>query len=276
MKFLELPCVVLVVSCAVLNAPARAAETNSAPAVNFVTRPESSYPRLVLEDARLVLTAPVRWDVRDWLWFSADALVVAGVALAADPGVEGYVEEHNSESISRALKWVEPFGAEYAIGLIGAFYAGGLITGDSTARHVGEDGIVASILAGGIITPALKLATGRTRPRADGEDYDFHPFSGNASFPSGHATEAFAVASVVTEYYDGTWVEVLSYGVASLVAAARVDHTAHYVSDVVAGALIGSSVGKVVVRTNARERSGLTLQPVIGDDFVGLAACTTF
>ena len=278
MKHSELLCVALVVACVALGLPARAAGTDGIADANLVARSEPGFAKLALDDARLILTAPVRWDMHDWLWFSADALVVAGVALAADPGVEGYVEDHNSESFSRALKRIEPFGSDYSFGVMGAFYAGGLIADDSTAKRVAGDSLMASILAGGIITPVIKSAAGRTRPIKDEGDYDFHPFSGNHSFPSGHTTQAFAVGSAIAEHYDALWIKALSYGMASLVGIARVDHKAHYVSDVVAGAMIGTSVGRAVVHINERERAGgrTSITLVVDGDFNGVAASICF
>lgn len=114
------------------------------------------------------------------------------------------------------------------------------------------------------------------RPRVDDGHYAFRPFSGNKSFPSGHATEAFAVASVVAAHYDRFWVKALSYGIASVVGLARMDHAGHYVSDVVAGALIGTSVGKTVVHINAQERAPITFEPVVREDHMGMAATLSF
>ena len=112
------------------------------------------------------------------------------------------------------------------------------------------DGIAASIIAGGLITPGLKIAFGRERPSTSTSTYRFKPFSTNASFPSGHATEAFAVATAIAENYPALWVKCLAYGTAGLVGYARVEQNAHFASDVVAGSLIGWSVARGVVHRN--------------------------
>jgi len=231
---------------------------------------------MLWDDTRLVLTSPARWDKQDWLRFAGASALVVGSGLLLDPAVERSVKDHNQQSVSDALKKIEPFGEEYSLATLAAFYAGGLLAHDPTAVQVGEDGAAASIVAGVLVSPAIKLITGRERPRNDNGHYSFHPFSGKSSFPSGHATEAFAVASVVSEHYDQVWVKALSYGIASLVGAARIDHAAHHVSDVVAGALIGASIGKAVVHINERERSSIAFEPMVGDDYVGIAATMSF
>ena len=89
---------------------------------------------------------------------------------------------------------------------------------------------------------------------------------------SGHATQAFALATVVAEHYESPWVTATSYGLASLVGLARMNNDAHWASDVVAGAAIGCFVGDVVVKTNGRHRRGhdVSLVPLFGPDMRGV------
>ena len=63
------------------------------------------------------------------------------------------------------------------------------------------------------------------------------------------------MASVIANHYDETWVSYSSYTVAGLVGVARIYHDAHFASDVLAGALIGTLVGKSVVARNKTMRS---------------------
>ena len=62
-----------------------------------------------------------------------------------------------------------------------------------------------------------------------------------------------------------------SYSIAGLVGVARSYHGAHFASDVVAGALIGTPVGKSVVAHNNPLRSGkVVLQPEITPESIGV------
>ena len=66
------------------------------------------------------------------------------------------------------------------------------------------------------------------------------------SFPSGHATSVFAVATALAAFYPRlTW---LLYVPAGAIALGRVYLERHYASDVMAGAMIGVLVASAVVR----------------------------
>ena len=156
---------------------------------------------------------------------------------------------------------VEPFGQEYSWAVLAGFYGAGKLFDNPRATAVAQDGFASSVIAAGIITPAIKSLAGRSRPSQTERNYVFG--EDGASFPSGHATQAFAVASVIAEHYDSRWVDILVYGVAGLVGYARIAHQAHFTSDVLAGAIIGIAVGKAVVRINEQERRRVQLEPMM-------------
>jgi hypothetical protein len=228
--------------------------------------PEASAPgffHLVSIDLRDVLGAPRHWTGREWEHFP---LAVAGIGAAVllDQTVRDRERHDHSRFSDQVSRDFEQFGQTGAFGVMGVFYVAGLVSDDARARSVGADGLISTLIAGGIITPALKLATGRVRPRDTSKTFDFKPFSGSSSFPSGHSTEAFAVASVIATHYDARWVQVVSYGSAALVGFARVHHQAHFLSDVTAGATIGTVTGRTVVHRNDEERHKYALMPVAG------------
>ena len=117
-----------------------------------------------------------------------------------------------------------------------------------------------ALLNGAIYVGVFKRLTRRTRPAAGGTGQFFvqSPQAGQqaTSFPSGHATGAFAVATVFAiEFSDKRWVRWVAYGTASLVALSRVGLGRHFLSDVVVGGLLGHSIGRMV-----SERSGRNLE----------------
>jgi hypothetical protein len=233
----------------------------------------ASFPHLVKIDAQDVLGAPFHWTGRQWEHFS---IAVAGIGVAAllDGTARNHERNDHNRVTDQVAKDFEQFGQTGAFGVMGAFYVAGLASDNARARSVGEDGLIASLLSGGIITPVLKFAAGRARPRDTDKTFDLKPFSGNSSFPSGHSTEAFAVASVISAHYDARWVQVTSYGAATLVGFARIHHQAHFLSDVTAGAIIGTVTGRTVVHRNEKERRRYALMPVAGphgEPGVGLA-----
>jgi membrane-associated phospholipid phosphatase len=96
----------------------------------------------------------------------------------------------------------------------------------------------------------LKDIVGRGRPFVGGQAnaFNFSHFSGSeafASFPSGHATTAFALAFAVGALWPALRVPMLLY--ALVIAASRLVLLAHHPSDVVAGALLGV-IGAMLVR----------------------------
>ena len=83
----------------------------------------------------------------------------------------------------------------------------------------------------------LKVATDRTRP--DG--------SNDHSFPSGHAAGAFAAAAVIAREH-GRTAGAIAYSAAAAAGYARIANNKHYLSDVVAGAIVGRLIGRFFTR----------------------------
>lgn len=213
------------------------------------------YGKLLADDSWHILSAPSRWNTEEWLWAGLGASAVVATAALADKPLEKQMAKNRSNSNDKFSKAIQPFGAEYSFAVLGAFEAGGLMFKDDNARATAQDGLASSLVASGFITLPLKYIVGRNRPGKDKGAHSFSPFTGGAdSFPSGHATQAFAVASVVADHYDPMWVKVAAYGTASAVGYARVERRAHWASDVLAGALIGTLVGKEIVRFNRNKR----------------------
>lgn len=109
-----------------------------------------------------------------------------------------------------------------------------------------------AMLDGGIWTVLLKRSFSRTRPSwgGTGEFFRYSPRGRHVggSFPSGHAMTAFAVATVFAgEYRDRRWVRWIGFSAAGLVSLSRVARRQHFVSDVIVGAMLGNSVGRMVL-----------------------------
>jgi len=113
------------------------------------------------------------------------------------------------------------------------------------------------------LTYVIKGLAGRERPSHAGvNDPNDFSFGGgftkgsSSSFPSGHATAAFAMATVVTLethrwWPKSTWyVAPIMFGGASLVGVARLYTNAHWASDVIMGAGVGTLTGLKVFRYN--------------------------
>ena len=106
--------------------------------------------------------------------------------------------------------------------------------------------VLLPVLAG----EAVKNIVGRGRPFVGGQAnaFNFSHFAGTeafASFPSSHATAAFALAFAVAAVWPQLRAVMLVYAV--MIGASRLVLLAHHPSDVVAGALVGV-IGAMLVR----------------------------
>jgi len=119
----------------------------------------------------------------------------------------------------------------------GALFVVGQLTDNAKFREISYS-IGQSLVMGTIILYPLKMVTNRERPNLEDD----------RSFPSGHATSAFAVAAVLDHYY-GPKVAIPVYVTGAFVAFGRMEQNKHYLTDVVAGATLGWIIGKTVTRT---------------------------
>ncbi|MBN1668584.1 MAG: phosphatase PAP2 family protein [Anaerolineales bacterium] len=68
--------------------------------------------------------------------------------------------------------------------------------------------------------------------------------AGGQSFPSGHTSQVFFMAMLITSHFHtSAWVVFLLYAIAMLVGITRMYVGAHYPRDVLAGAILGSAWG---------------------------------
>lgn len=93
----------------------------------------------------------------------------------------------------------------------------------------------------------IKHVLGRARPSTSIDGFFNGPYFGYAysSFPSGHTTFAFMVATVLSNYYPRF--RIIFYILAGWVGFERIEDFAHFPSDVIAGAVLGTIIGKLVL-----------------------------
>ncbi len=239
--------------------------------------PTDSSPELLLDDIQFVLTEPARWHSTDWENAGWAGLAVVTTAAFIDAPLRNEMRRQPKDN---SFMNIERLGAEYSVVVVAGFYLVGSLAENETAVTVAQDSLTASIIASGLITPAIKIATGRSRPYENVGTNDFNSLgaaSPNSSFPSGHTTEAFALASVISSHYEATWVKVTAYTVAGLVGVARTYHDAHFASDVLAGAIIGNWVGLSVVSHHQQVKgANIVLRPEISQDIIGLRLAGKF
>ena len=112
--------------------------------------------------------------------------------------------------------------------------------GNESHRETGKL-LSSAYMGAGIITYGMKRLIGRKRPLDE--------TLGNPAMPSGHASIAFSVATILGYRYP-KWRIPLYIG-AGLVSCSRVYLGRHYTSDVVVGAVIGTATGVLVWHNRA-------------------------
>ena len=108
---------------------------------------------------------------------------------------------------------------------------------------VGETSVAKTLLLGllisGLIVRIVKKSTDRTRP-----DKQLNVVFSEKSFPSGHSTSAFMTATILNHSYNRP---AAFFGLATTVAISRVYLEDHYLTDIIAGTLIGLTVGLAII-----------------------------
>lgn len=103
-----------------------------------------------------------------------------------------------------------------------------------------------SIAALAVVVMTTKFIVRRRRP--EGEWGSIYRNTDPHSFPSGHAARAFMIAVIAAGLGPG-WAALTLCVWAPLVSLARVAMGVHYVSDILAGLIVGLVMGGVVLQT---------------------------
>jgi membrane-associated phospholipid phosphatase len=204
-------------------------------------------PKFVLVDQRRIWTSPFhtsRSDVKWWVIFGA----ATAALIAADQHIEKAAP--NNPTLVRAGNDASYFGSAYALIPLGAtVYLVGTAGNHSRLR---ETGLLAfeTLVDVTVVQLAIKSIVDRERPyTGSGEGHFFTSYTPryNSSFPSGHAIETFALASVFAhEYHDKFWVKFLAYAYAGGVVGARLAANKHFPGDLMAGGAMGWFIGDYV------------------------------
>jgi membrane-associated phospholipid phosphatase len=188
-------------------------------------------------------------------------------------------------SVRNALKAEPTDAAEVASNVLGFAALPALTLGtdalvarrDGRASEWPADALViieAAILAADL-NQAAKFAFGRERPfvhalAADQKGATAHPSDNNVSFFSGHTTLAFALATAtgtvatMRDYRAAPAVWAIGMPLAALTGYLRIAADKHYFTDVLAGAVVGGTMGALVPYLLHRPRGEVAVAPTSG------------
>jgi membrane-associated phospholipid phosphatase len=185
--------------------------------------------------------------------------VIGGTMIWVDAPVDRMVRDNARaweplRRFSHLTSWYGKSGRNAFIvsaAITGAVAAGGWLSDDD--RMVDTAAIMAeSVVFTTVLTYAGKMLFGRKRPYNNEGPHQFEWFVGpgnepSVSFPSGHASTAFALAGAGAGRYPYWYVQVPAYALAASAGLQRIDTRKHWTSDVIAGAVLGYAVSTFLV-----------------------------
>lgn len=110
--------------------------------------------------------------------------------------------------------------------------------------------IASSEFFAGVITTSLKFAVHRERPFKTHSDITKYSVAGSLSFPSGHTSAAFSIATSISLAFPKWYVVAPSLLWASIAGYSRMYLGVHYPSDVIVGAVIGAGTSYLCHKAN--------------------------
>jgi len=223
-------------------------------------------------DGWIVATSPLRLRGRGLVWAAA-VLGAEAVIYANDQTILDATVRNREAPVFRTVLdvggRVEPVGF---MGRTNPIYAAALGAGyaldNQTLRTIPTEILESHLIAGGVRNLG-KLVVGRRHPYEKVGPYQFD-FAHGTSFPSGHTSVVFELATIASMNAHSLPVTIVGYSLASAVAFQRIESLNHWPSDVFIAAAYGTLVSRTVVRLNERRRSkgasGFSVFPEVSPD----------
>ncbi len=163
---------------------------------------------------------------------------IAGIAISTslEDDIHGYFSQRNTSGTTETI--ITSLGDAY---FVGPAVVTVLILGHNSKNSRFQSfsyALTQGCLLNTGMTASLKIATSRMRPDS----------SNDRSFPSGHASNSFMTATLIHQFY-GNKAGIISYSIAGIISASRLKKDVHWLSDVVAGASLGTIIGLTVSRS---------------------------
>ena len=207
-------------------------------------------PRNLLQDSKEILQ-PLNLAI---LGFAIQTTVVLDQS-----GADHEIQKEVKNSLKGYGKIGTYGGVWYTIaGITLSTYIVGRLRDDEKMIDAGK-ALIGSQIITQIATSALKFAVRRRRP--DGSE--------RTSFPSGHASASFALASTIDSLY-GHKIGIPLHAFAGFVAFTRLSDNKHFASDVLFGAALGTSIGMATAKVHKKQNRKFSLMPYSDGESGGL------
>src|SRR5271163_402167 len=227
------------------DAPQPAQRQNSLSQNNNDDEPQNTvagFPLALLHDQVGIWTSPMKARLPDATW-----MVPLGGFAAALCATDSDISRHlsNAPDTLQRYRHISDYGVYSMAAGAGGLYLLGLMDHNDHQRETGflsEEAAIDSLA----VVEGLSYVTGRERPYRDNANGKF--WHGGTSFPSEHSAIAWSIAGIVAHEYPNPFIKYLSYGLATLVSASRVNGKEHFDSDVLVGAALGYLISEYVYR----------------------------
>ena len=216
---------------------------------------DRDYFKGIFSDMVYTASSPLNWDRSDWItagWVAGGT----GMFIALDEEIHNTFKDNRGSTTDGLAGIFEPFGnGAFTIPTLAAFYILGHFHEDEKAKRTTLIAME-SFLITGLYTTVLKASFGRHRPSTGDSSTSFDGFSiDHNSFPSGHTSTAFAIATVFASQYEKTpYIKPISYGLATLTGLSRINDEKHWASDVFIGAALGYFTSKTLLRLHNNKK----------------------
>jgi membrane-associated phospholipid phosphatase len=214
---------------------------------------------------KYTVTKPAHFTQKDYTRLA----IIAGstaILMAGDYEVKQFVQRNRQPFTNKVATIIEPTGTYYPMFLMAGMYVTSKLTKNKKLGH-------ASLAAGksfaitALFYASTKTIVRRQRPAYTNNSFSYKaPFTGGrqfTSFPSGHTSTAFSVATALAlEYKHTQWVPIASYTLAGLTGLSRIYQNRHWASDVLVGAAMSHFITKGIYYFEQRKQQSKKIKSV--------------
>jgi len=222
-----------------------------------ITRINKQYFKTYITDTKDILISPIHWNKYQFLGFGLFAGATY-IIHTQDLKIHNFAQSKRTSLTNNISKYgLEPIGSGiYSMSGFALLGLHGIIFKNNRSLNTALLGAKTYLITGLVVT-IPKILINRHRPYHD-TPANPNIFVGPSiklyeSFPSGHTTSAFALATIIaSEYNNNLFIPITAYSIAGLVGLSRINDNKHWASDVLAGAVFGWAMGKFLYKINKK------------------------